>query len=88
MTATIAELDSGEGVLGATLADARTLSALTALSAAEAGQATLFASTGAVHAMDTPEQAETEAEVGELSRTELRSLIGDLLVSGAGRTGS
>lgn len=87
-TATIAELDSGEGALAATLADARTLSVLTALSAAEASQVTLFASTGAVHAMDTPEQGETEAEVRELSRTELRSLIGDLLVVGTGRAGS
>ena len=79
VTAPIAELDAGEGELAETLADTRTLSVLTAVSAAEASQATIFATTGSVHAMDTPPEGATEGTVRELSATDLRALLSDLL---------
>ncbi|MDN5821173.1 MAG: hypothetical protein L0H39_06765 [Brachybacterium sp.] len=79
VTAPIAELDSAEGELAETLADTRTLSVLTAVSATEAIQVTLFATSGAVFAMDTPEEGESEATVSEQSATDLRELLGEVL---------
>lgn len=79
VTASIAELDSAEGEIAAKLADTRTLSVLTAVSGAEASQATIFATSGAVYAMDTPEEGESEATVSEQSATDLREMLGEVL---------
>lgn len=79
MTAPIAELDAAEGELGERLADTRALSVLTAVSATEASQATLFATSDALFAMDTPEEGESEATVGEQSASALRELLADVL---------
>lgn len=78
-TAPVAALDSGEGELGGELADTRTLSVLTAVSADEASQATIFATSGAVYAMDTPEEGEAEATVNGLSAAELRTMLAEVL---------
>lgn len=83
VTAPIAELDSAEGELAEHLADTRVLSVLTAVSATEASQATLFATTEAVFAMDTPEEGETEATVSEQSASDLRELLTDVLARSA-----
>lgn len=83
ITAPIAELDAAEGELAETLADTRTLSVLTAVSATEAMQATIFATSGAVFAMDTPEEGETEATVSEQSAEDLRELLREVLTRGA-----
>lgn len=88
ITAPIAELDAADGALGEKLADTRALSVLTAVSAEEASQATIFATSDAVFAMDTPEEGETEATVGEQSATELRELLREVLTRGTQPTAS
>lgn len=88
ITAPIAELDAADGALGEKLADTRALSVLTAVSAEEASQATIFATSDAVYAMDTPEEGETEATVGEQSATELRELLREVLTRGTQPTAS
>lgn len=82
VTAPIAELDSAEGELAETLADTRTLSVLTAVSAAEASQATIFATSGAVYAMDTPGEGATEGTVREVSAADLRELLSGVVAPG------
>src|SRR5699024_5590862 len=79
VTAPIAELDAAEGEIGERLADTRALSVLTAVSATEASQTTLFATSDALFAMDTPEEGESEATVGEQSASALRELLADVL---------
>lgn len=70
---------SAEGEIGEKLADTRTLSVLTAVSGAEASQATIFATSGALYAMDTPEEGESEATVSEQSAKDLREMLGEVL---------
>ena len=68
-----------EGEIGKRLADTRALSVLTAVSTTEASQTTLFATSDALFAMDTPEEGESEATVGEQSASALRELLADVL---------
>lgn len=85
VTAPISELDSAEGELAEKLADTRTLSVLTSVSANVASQATIFATSEGVYAMDTPEEGESEATVSEQSATALRDLLRDVLTRDSGR---
>lgn len=83
VTASIAELDAGGGELAEKLADTRTLSVLTAVSADEAMQVTIFATTESLFAMDTPSESDAEGTVRELSAADLRALLAEVLGQGS-----
>lgn len=88
VTASIAELDAGGGELAEKLADTRTLSVLTAVSADEAMQVTIFATTESLFAMDTPSESDAEGTVRELSAAGVRALLAEVLGQGGGTPAS
>lgn len=74
VTATAAQLE-GDSPLAQRLQDTRALTVLTSASAQGSTQISVMATADAVFAMDTPESADQEVTVRELSSSSLRELI-------------